>query len=100
MLQRGIAELTKAGNMRNPIWRQLQNGLPLHTTNDVNTIQHSFKKSGITKAMDGSEDDILWESDEQEDAEEVQEDYDDPHEDNLTEAEAIEMFAELPFFSF
>ena len=64
MLQSGIAELTKAGNMRNPIQRQLQNGLPLHTTNDVNTIQHSFKKSGITKAMDGSEDDILCEYDE------------------------------------
>ena len=35
-------------------------------------------KRGITNAMDSSEDDILWESDEK-DAEEVQEEYNDPH---------------------
>ena len=56
-------------------------------------------KRGITSALDSSEDDILWGSDEK-DAEEVQEEYNDPHEDNLTEAKVIEMFAEMPSFSF
>ena len=49
--------------------------------------------------MDSSEDDIQWESDEK-DAEEVQEEYNDPHEDNLTEAKVIEMLAEMPSFPF
>ena len=61
----------------------------------IDTIQHSFKKCGIANAMDGTEDDILWQepADQGSEAEASDED-DDPHEDMLTQEQALQLFAE------
>ena len=89
--------LTAGGNMRAP---------PLdtqaHWVKDswdairVPTIVKSFKKCCISNAMDGTEDDILWQHEEINDTDEpvveVQEETTDPHDDEIPEAEYQELF--------
>ena len=95
-LASGQAALTNAGNLKRPslvtvaewvktAWNEIS----------IDTIQHSFKKCGIANAMDGTEDDILWQepADQGSEAEASDED-DDPHDDMLTQEQALQLFAE------
>ena len=56
---------------------------------DIEIIKKSFKKCGISNALDGTEDDMLWQEPESQELEkrgiDDEESIDDPHDDILTD---------------
>ena len=56
-------------------------------------VEHSFKKCGISNALDGTEDDLVWE--EEEDSSQVEEEPDcDVYDDRITPEQWQELFGE------
>ena len=56
-------------------------------------VERSFKKCGISNALDGTEDDLVWE--EEEDSSQVEEEPDcDVHDDRITPEQWQELFGE------
>ena len=87
---------TKGGNMRPPQLDELANFI-LKAWEDIETsmVVRSFKKCGVSNAMDGTEDDYLFEDDPAEiENEEEADDTADPYDDCLT-AISQDLFDEL-----
>lgn len=81
------ASLTTVASWVLEAWRDLPGDM----------VERSFKKCGISNAIDGTEDDLLWEEEETCSAEEENEDEDedeDPYDDQLTEEEWRNLFGE------
>jgi len=77
---------TKAGNMRPPSLDTLCEFVEKAWNNlEPSMIESSFKKCCISNAMDGTEDTLIWENDE--DCEITLSDDEDPYDDFLTEAD-------------
>ena len=59
----------------------------------ANMLERSFKKCGISNALDGTEDDLVWE--EEEDSSQVEEEPDcDVYDDRITPEQWQELFGE------
>ena len=95
----GPKPCTKAGNAKAPSFETLAQWI-LDLWNDVKApiIVKSFKKCFISNAMDGTEDDILWEHNinnkDVEHADEVDDltEADDPYEDEILQSEWEDLF--------
>ena len=96
----GQKSYTPAGNLRPPALDTLAQWV-LDSWNDIepSIVIKSFKKCCISNAMNGTEDDMLWEDviqDRQvaENEDEIDDvvDQDDPYDDNLPQAEWEELF--------
>ena len=61
---------------------------------DKNIVIKSFLKCGISNALDGTGDDILWQGDIQEEGELVIDDEDNPYDDMLASNEWEELFGQ------
>ena len=60
----GSAELTKGGNLKKPgLSTVAQWVLDSWQSIDADMVARSFKKTGISNALDGTEDDALWTAD-------------------------------------
>ena len=60
---------------------------------DNKMVERSFKKCGISNALDGTEDDLVWE--EEEDSSQVEEEHDcDVYDDRITPEQWQELFGE------
>ena len=64
-----------------------------HVSSDVEMVERSFKKCGISNALDGTEDDLVWK--EEEDSSQVEEEPDcDVYDDRITPEQWQELFSE------
>lgn len=89
----GVKEYTKGGATKAASLETVSEWVS-ESWNDVpaNMVQYSFKKCAISNAMDGTEDDLIWDEPAEEEDEPEMNDEEDMYDDRLTENQWNELF--------